>query len=251
MSLKSRLRQNECLIGGWAMIGNPNVTEIMAISGVDWICIDFEHTSITLAQAEDMIRATDVHSVPALIRLTSNNEDQIKRVMDIGAYGIIVPMVKNAEDAQSAIKAMRYPPHGHRGVSLHRGTQFGETFASYQEWLEKHSVCVVQIEHIDAIDNLESIFSIDGVDAYFIGPYDLSASMGLTGQLDHPDVVAAIRTVRKIASKHEKPGGLHIVEPNQQKLDEAIQSGFTFLAYSIDTMIIRGAYTNMIASLSR
>jgi len=114
-----------------------------------------------------------------------------------------------------------------------------------------HSVCVVQIEHMDAIENLESIFSIDGVDAYFIGPYDLLASMGLTGQLDHPDVVAAIQTVRNIASKYEKPGGLHIVEPNQKKLDEAIQSGFTFLAYSIDTMIIRNAYTNMIASLSR
>ena len=114
------------------MIGNPNISEIMAISGVDWICIDFEHTSITLAQAEDMIRATDVHSVPALVRLTSNNEDQIKRVMDIGAYGIIVPMVKDADDAKSAVEAMKYPPQGHRGVSLHRGAQFGETFASYQ-----------------------------------------------------------------------------------------------------------------------
>ena len=155
-------------------------------------------------------------------------------------------MVKNAEDAKSAIEAMRYPPHGHRGVSLHRGAQFGETFTAYQEWLETHSVCVVQIEHIDAIDNL-SRFSrltvstpISSAPTIYLPLWDSPVSW--ITQMLLPRSKQSVRL-----PKMRSPEDFYIVEPNQQKLDEAIQSGFTFLAYSIDTMIIRNAYTNMIA----
>ena len=237
-TLKSKLNNNELALGGWAMIGTPAIIEIMAKAGFDWVCIDLEHTATTYEQVENMVRAADVANVPTLVRLTSNDENQIKRVMDNGASGIIVPMVKTATEAKQALKAMHYPPLGHRGVSLHRGTDFGSRFDEYRKWLKEEAVCIVQIEHIDAVNNCEEILSVDGVDGYFMGPYDLSASMGLTGQLDHPDVKAAMAKVYEIGKRLNKSGGLHIVEPDETKLKSAIEQGFNFLAYSIDTRII-------------
>lgn len=237
-SLKSKLKDHDLALGGWAMIGHASIIEIMAKAGFDWVCVDLEHTSTTYDQVENMIRAADIAKVPTLTRLTNNDKNQIKRVMDCGASGIIVPMVKTAEEARAAVEAMQYPPLGHRGVSLHRGTGFGPQFDEYRDWLAKEAVCIVQIEHIDAVNNCEEIFAVDGVDGYFMGPYDLSASMGLTGQLDHPDVIAAMDKVRDTAKKMNTPGGLHVVEPNEELLKESIAKGFTFLAYSIDTRII-------------
>ncbi len=237
-TLKSKLKNKELALGGWAMIGSPTIIEIMAKAGFDWVCIDLEHTATTYEQVENMVRAADNAGVPTLVRLTSNDENQIKRVMDNGASGIIVPMVKTADEARAALKAMHYPPLGHRGVSLHRGTDFGVRFDEYRKWLEDEAVCVVQIEHIDAVNNLEEIFSVDGVNAYFMGPYDLSASMGLTGQLDHPDVKAAMAKVLRVGKEMGMAGGLHIVEPDEDRLKASIEQGFTFLAYSIDTRII-------------
>lgn len=247
MSLKTKLNNNQLAIGGWAMISHAAIVEIMAATGIDWVCIDLEHTSTTYTDVENMVRAAQLHQTPALCRLTSNDEDQIKRVMDIGASGIIVPMVKTAAEARAAVQAMHYPPLGHRGVSLHRGAGFGETFKEYQDWLINDAVCIVQIEHIDAVNNLEEILAVQGVDGYFMGPYDLSASMGLTGQLDHPDVVAAMTRVRDVAASMGKPGGLHIVEPEPERLEDAISKGFTMLGYSIDARIIDTVMRQMIA----
>ncbi len=248
-SLKMKLKNLELTIGGWAMIGHPTIIEIMAKAGYDWVCIDLEHTATTYEQVENMVRAADVSGVPTLVRLTSNDEDQIKRVMDNGASGIIVPMVKTADEAKTAIEAMQYPPLGHRGVSLHRGTAFGSEFDTYRNWLKDEVVCIVQIEHIDAVNNCEAILAVEGVDGYFMGPYDLSASMGLTGDLDHPDVVAAMTKVRDIGKAMDIPGGLHVVEPDEGKLKASVEQGFTFIAYSIDTRIIDAVCRSGVASV--
>lgn len=227
-------------IGGWVMIGHPASAEIMARSGLDWICIDLEHTATDLSTTENLIRAIEHGGSAPLIRLTNNDENLIKRVMDSGAHGIIVPMVKTAEDMKKAIDALHYPPKGKRGVGLARAQKYGapEQFNLYQDWLKNNAICIAQIEHIDAVDNLEDILSIDGVDGYFLGPYDLSASMGLVGQIEHPDVQDAMERVHKIAQKLGKPGGLHIVEPDPDKLSQSIAKGMRFIAYSIDTRII-------------
>lgn len=238
-TLKDKLANQKLAIGAWSMIGHPTIIEIMANAGFDWVCIDLEHTSITYEQHENMIRAADIAGIPTLTRLTSaRDENQIKRVMDNGSAGIIVPMVRNAQDAIAAIQAMQYPPLGHRGVSLNRGTKFGIAFNEYREWLKTEAVCIVQIEHIDAVKHCEEIFSLDTVDGYFLGPYDLSASMGLIGQLDHPDVLDAMDRVQTIAKKMNKSGGMHVVEPNEAQLERVIKKGFNFIAYSIDTRII-------------
>ena len=237
-SLKSKLEKHELAIGGWIMIGHPASAEIMARSGLDWVCVDLEHTAIDIDMAENLIRAIETGGAPALVRLTNNDENLIKRVMDSGASGIIVPMVRSADDMKKAVNALYYPPRGTRGVGLARAQKYGADFDGYKAWLETEAVCVAQIEHIDAVNNLEDILSVPGVDAYFLGPYDLSASMGLAGQLEHPDVQAAIAKTYEVARKMNKPGGLHVVEPDELMLKSRVDQGFTFIAWSIDTRMI-------------
>src|SRR5690606_3030026 len=142
---------------------------------------DMEHSAITTQQAEDLIRAVEAGGAPAMVRLTSNDANLIKRVMDSGATGIIVPLVRTAEDAQQAVAAMYYPPQGLRGVGLARAQKYGAGFEDYKIWLENEAVCIVQIEHIDAVRNCEAILATPGVDGYILGPYDLSASLGVAG----------------------------------------------------------------------
>jgi 2-dehydro-3-deoxyglucarate aldolase len=237
-TLKKKLASKELVLGGWIMIGHPAVAEIMARAGFDWVAIDMEHSAMTTQQAEDLIRAVETGGKPALVRLTSNDENLIKRVMDSGATGVIVPLVRTADEARRAVEALYYPPRGRRGVGLARAQKYGADFPGYRKWLDKEAVCIVQIEHIDAVENSESILSVPDVDGYILGPYDISASAGVAGQLEHPKVLEAIAAVRETGKKLGKPGGIHIVEPDEAKLEQAVDQGFTFIAYSIDTRII-------------
>ncbi len=239
-SLKTELKSGSLSVGGWIMIGHPVVGEIMSRAGFDWVAVDLEHTTIDLQSAESLIRAVVGCETPCLIRLTNNDPNLIKRVMDAGATGIIVPMVETSDQARIAVESMQYPPSGKRGVGLARAQRYGSPsgLVGYCRWLEEEAVCIVQLEHINAIDNCREILSVDGVDGYMLGPYDLSASMGLIGELDHPDVLEAIDRVRQTAISLGKPGGIHVVEPDPQRLQEAVDSGFNFIAYSVDTRMI-------------
>ena len=247
--LKAKLARMELTIGGWIMLGHPGVAEIMARSGLDWVIIDLEHSAITTQQAEDLIRAIDNGGSAPMVRLTSNDENLIKRMLDSGAVGFICPMVKTAEEAKRLVDATYYPPRGTRGVGLTRAHKYGADFDGYMKWLENEAVIITQIEHIDAVNNIDEILSVPGIDGYILGPYDLSASMGMPGKFDHPDVVAAIARVRDAGKRLNKPGGIHVVEPDQKRLKDAVDQGMTFIAYSIDTRIIDSAYRAGIASV--
>lgn len=236
--LKKRLAAGQVTIGSWITLAHPGIAEIMARSGFDWLTIDLEHSVITIREAEELIRVISLCEVPPLVRLTSNDVDQIKRVMDAGAHGVIVPMVNSKSDAERAVQAVHYPPFGKRGVGLARAQGYGTTFADYRQWLLEEAVVVVQIEHIDALNHLEQILTVPGVNAYIIGPYDLSASMGIPGEFDHPRLIEAIEKIRVTGLTLGIPGGLHVVEPDATKLKEAIARGFRFLAYSLDARIL-------------
>jgi len=238
MSLKQALANNEVTTGSWITLGHSSIAEIMAQAGFDWLVVDLEHSTISYEQAGELIRTITLAGLPALVRLTSNHPDQIKRVMDAGASGLIVPMVTSADDARQALASMYYPPRGNRGVGLARAQGYGTSFESYRDWLDNEAVCIVQIEHIGAVENCEEILSLEGIDGYFLGPYDLSASMGLTGLTAHRDVVAAMDSVRETAKRLGKPGGLHVVEPDEELLIASIRKGFTFNAYSLDTRML-------------
>jgi 2-dehydro-3-deoxyglucarate aldolase len=238
MNLKEKLRIGDLTIGSWITLAHPAIAEIMAKAGFDWLAVDLEHSVITIREAEELIRVVDLCGVVPLIRLSANDPVQIKWVMDAGAHGIIVPMVNTRAEADAAVAAVYYPPKGTRGVGLARAQGYGTTFQKYREWLETKAVVIVQVEHIDAVNNLEDILSVPGIDGYFIGPYDLSASIGLPGQFAHPDMIAAIKKIKQIGSDLNKPGGLHIVEPDITQLEEHINEGFRFIAYSLDTRML-------------
>jgi 2-keto-3-deoxy-L-rhamnonate aldolase RhmA len=237
-TLKKKLLDKKLVIGSWITLAHPAIAEIMAGSGFDWLAVDLEHSVITIREAEELIRVIDLNGVVPLVRLTSNNSDQIKRVMDAGSHGVIVPMVNCAEDAELAVRAVKYPLFGKRGFGLARAQGYGNRFKEYLEWQEKNSVVIVQVEHIDAVNNLEEIFAVDGVDGYMIGPYDLSGSMGIPGQFDHPDLLEAMEKIRMVAAKFNKTGGVHVVEPDASQLRQAIKEGQRFIAYSVDIRMI-------------
>ncbi|SEI41383.1 HpcH/HpaI aldolase family protein [Nitrosomonas eutropha] len=253
MSLKARLTHHELTIGSWITLGHPSIAEIMAKAGFDWLVLDTEHSVLELSEVQALIQVLDGQQCPAIVRLTSNHPDQIKRVMDAGATGIMVPMIKSAEDARAAVDAVYYPPEGTRGVGLARAQGYGTSFQAYQQWLRDNAVVIVMIEHIRAIENIDAILSTPGIDAYIIGPYDLSGSMGQPGELDHPDVQAAIQQVLQAGIHHHKAGGIHVVEPDTAALQQRIKQGFSFLGYSLDIRMLDSlcrTHLNMIRTSS-
>lgn len=238
MELKSKLARNALTIGSWITLGHPSIAEIMAGAGFDWLVLDMEHSVLEISEVQMLIQVLDGQQCPAIVRLTSNDADQIKRVMDAGATGVMVPMVKSAMEAQAAVQGVYYPPRGRRGVGLARAQGYGASFRQYRDWLENGAVVVVMIEHIDAVDAIDSILSVPGIDAYIIGPYDLSGSMGRPGDLDYPEVQSAIARVLEAGRRVGKPGGIHVVEPDPDLLRRNIEAGFNFIGYGLDIRIL-------------
>jgi len=251
IQLKECLQSNRLTIGSWISLAHPAIAEVMARAGFDWLVIDLEHSTITIREAGELIRVISLCDVPPLVRLTANDPNQIKRVMDAGAQGVIVPMVKSKGEAEQAVSAVYYPVQGSRGVGLARAQGYGTRFREYSQWLAEQAVVIPQIEHIEAVNHLEEILSVSGVDGYIIGPYDLSASMGLPGQFGHPDVVAAIERIRRVGQAMNKPGGLHVVEPDAAELQRRIAEGFKFLAYSVDFRMLDATCRAGLAAIRR
>ena len=230
--------EKEMRLGSWISLGHPAIAEIMAAAGFDWLVVDLEHSAIGIERAEELIRIIDLAGVTPLVRLSSNNPEQIKRVMDSGAHGIVVPMVKTGEDANNAVRAVHYPPLGDRSVGLARAQKYGAGFQEYFDWERENASVIVQIEHIQAVENIEEIFSVNGISGYIIGPYDLSASMGIAGQFDNKALTSALETVRAIAEEKNIPNGIHIVEPDRVELLQRIRQGYEFIAYSLDMRML-------------
>lgn len=249
MQLKSKLAQSELTIGSWITLGHPSIAEIMASAGFDWLVLDMEHSVLELSEVQTLIQVLDRQQCPAIVRLTSNQPDQIKRVMDAGATGIMVPMITCAADAQLAVQSVYYPPRGKRGVGLARAQGYGASFPEYQQWLEHNAIVVAMIEHIDAINNIDTILSVPGIDAYIIGPYDLSGSMGRPGDLQHEKVQSAIQSVLQAGKRAGKPGGIHVIEPDPDALQQRINAGFNFLGYTLDIRIIDSLCRNHMQSI--
>ncbi len=243
------MRSGGRTLGSWLTLGSVGVAEIMARAGFDWLVVDLEHSIIGIETAGEMIRTIELCGVAPLVRVTSNHPDQIKRVMDAGAHGIIVPMVNDAESAAGAVAATRYAPSGTRGVGLARAQGYGATFADYKRWQEDGPIVIVQIEHRDAIANLRDILAVPGVDGFIIGPYDLSCSYGAAGQFDDPMFLNAMHEIRAIGEQSGVPGGVHVVEPDPSLLDKAFAEGYRFVAYSVDIRMLDVGFRQGVARM--
>ena len=215
MSLKQKLKNNELTLGSWVTIGHPSIIDIMASAGFEWLVIDMEHTSIDLTMAHNLIATIQANGMKALVRVSKNEEVIIKRILDMGADGIVVPMVKSRADALEAIDYAKYPPVGKRGVGLFRAQKYGLGFDEYKKWVNDELVIIAQIEHYEAVEKIEEIITTDGIDAVIIGPYDLSGSMGYPGKYDREDVKKGIKKVLDACSKNNIPSGFHVIESDQ------------------------------------
>lgn len=237
-SLKSMLRQNQFTLGSWITLAHPAIAEIMSRAGFDWLVIDLEHSVITIREAEELIRVIALSGACPLVRLSVNDSVQIKRVMDAGAHGVIVPMVNSAMDGRQAVEAVRYPPEGRRGVGLARAQGYGSAFERYRQWLNQESVVIVQVEHIKAVDELKEILAVDNIDGFIVGPYDLSGSLGVPGQLNHPKMKETMDRILSTNAAAGKVAGIHVVEPDVAELHKRVDQGYRFVAYSVDIRML-------------
>jgi len=247
---KEKLRSGRPSLGGWIMIGHPTVAELMAGEGFDWIGVDLEHTSTDIRMFHEMALATKGTGCDLLARLHSCDPVQAKLVLDAGAAGIIVPTVNTPEEAARAVGMAKYPPEGFRGAAFCRASDHGRNFAAYYAAHNEDVLVVVMLEHIDAVRRADEILATPGIDAALIGPYDLSASMGLAGQVEHPLVVAAEQTILEACLRRRVAPGIHVVSPERAVLDRRLEAGFRFIACGLDTLFIMRGCRQMLEGRS-
>jgi len=237
--LKAALRSQTLSLGAWVQIGHPACGEIFAEAGFDWVCVDLEHGAIGIEAMTDVFRAVERHGSTPVARVPANDPVWIRRTLDAGAHGIIVPMVNTQAEAENAVAAAKFPPHGQRGYGYCRANDHGAQFAAYAASANRDLAMIAQIEHKDAMANLESIAAVNGIDGLFIGPYDLSGSMGIPGELADPRVTAALDRFLNVCRDRKMPAGMHIVHPTEEAIGRAITQGYTLVALGVDTVLLR------------
>lgn len=237
-SLKQALRHRTLTIGSWLQAGHPANAEILAQAGFDWLAVDCEHGEVVPEELGNLFRAMLPSGTIPMVRVKANDTLEIRRALDLGAMGVIVPLVETADEARHAVAAAKYPPAGVRGFAFHRGNNWGMDFDEYARRANDEIVVIVMIESQKAVRNIDSILAVDGVDGVFIGPYDMSGSYGIIGRTGDPIIKNASRTVSESCAKAEKSAGMHIVLPTGQEIQEAVNQGFNFLGLGMDTVFL-------------
>ena len=238
MSLKDKLSKKELTFGTWMTIGHPAIAEILSTAGFDWITIDMEHSAITLSEAQNLIQTIELSGSVPLVRVSSDDPNLIKRVMDAGAHGVIVPQVNSVKQAEDVVKAVKYPPIGIRGVGLARAQGYGLNFEEYKQWNDNKSIVIIQIENILGVNCWEDILKVKGIDGFIVGPYDLSASLGVPGEFEHPKYLDAIKRINSVIATTNIAAGFHVVPLDPKLVTQRINEGYRFIAYSLDSLFI-------------
>ena len=238
----------ELILGSWINTVSPVVTEIMSNAGFDFLCVDAEHSAVdygTTLQLFQAMKAGNPDCAP-LVRMQGNSYDNTKRYLDAGAIGVIAPLINSKVEAEYLVQSVKYPPNGRRGVGFGRSHDYGFNFDNYMQFTKENIFIAVQIEHIEGVKNIDEITNVKGIDAVFVGPYDLSASMGITAQFKHPDYLKALDIINKICSEKRILSGIHVVQPNPEEVIEKHQKGYNLIAYSLDITIIGANCRNAI-----
>jgi 2-keto-3-deoxy-L-rhamnonate aldolase RhmA len=240
-----RLRRGDTLIGTLVSLPCPSVTELLAAIGYDWLFIDAEHGPFAPGDALPLLQAAG--DCPCLIRVPAGDDVWIKKALDIGAAGIIVPQVHTPEQASAIVQSAKYSPQGRRGVGLGRAHRYGLRFGEYLRTANRDTVIVIQAESRAAVDNIGQIAATPGIDAILIGPYDLSASLGHIGEVDHPEVKDAISAIRAACIKAGVRLGIFGVSPDA--VLPYMHAGFTLITAGVDTLLLHQAAAAALAQL--
>ncbi len=246
-NLKRRLSSGNSVIGSFVTIGSADTTEIMALAGYDFLVIDTEHGAMSIETATQLIRAAEVHEVPAIIRVTEPSDSTILRSLDIGAAGVQVPQVNSGELAQQIAQAAHYHPKGHRGLAMPRAAHYGSMgIEAYFQKSSEETLVVAQCESAEGLEQLEAVAAVPEIDVIFLGPFDLSHSLGIPGQVEDPRIKDAERRVVEICEAHGKAAGIFAVN-GQAAADRAAQ-GFRYITIAMEAMFLSAAAKEALAT---
>ena len=244
-AFKQRLLSGELLVGTMVTLPSTVTAEILSLSGFDWLFVDLEHGPMALQDAMRIMQTVSP-GTPCLMRVPLNDEAWIKRALDIGPAGVVVPQIRSVEDAARAVRYCKYPPAGIRGVGIGRAHGYGERFEEYVASSNDQTAVIIQIEHIDAVNDIEDIAKVPGIDGWFVGPYDLSGSMGKIGAVTDPEVQEAIARVTACATKANIPMG--IFGASVDAVNPFIAQGYNLIAVSLDILLLGAAAKSITAS---
>lgn len=246
MNLKAKIQQGEQVLGTLISLPSPEVAELISHLDFDWLFFDMEHSVIDAAKAQTMLQAVG-ERLPVLCRLAELSESSIKKALDIGSAGVIIPKVNSAEEAKAAVRYAKYQPVGDRGVGAARAQAYGLSLQDYLKRANDSTIVVLQIEHIQGVENIEQIVEVDGVDVIFIGPYDLSGSLGLPGEVNHPKVLAAINRVEQVVKKKGLALGFFGMTPDAVK--PAMEKGYQLITCGTEAGAIAGHMNHLLKKL--
>ena len=243
---KEKLRQDVPLVGIIQTLASSEITEIIAAAGFDWLFVDLEHGTLGIREAQVLLQAANP-ALDCLVRVPANQEDWIKKSLDIGADGIIIPQIHSAREAARAVASCKYPPQGNRSVGIARAHGYGPHFDQYVANANDEIAVVLQIEHSQAVANIDAIAGVPGIDALFVGPYDLSASMGKPGRVNDADVQRAIAAVKECADAVGLPVGIFAADPVAARA--CMAAGYKLIAVGMDTLLLGKAARETVAAL--
>tara|TARA_B100001057_G_C22759758_1_gene915279 strand:+ start:636 stop:1439 length:804 start_codon:yes stop_codon:yes gene_type:complete len=239
IELKKNLREKKLVFSAWTSIGNSQVSELLLESNVDCLGIDIEHSTISQEQSMHIITACNNKNKSCLPRVASHNSESIRRLLDSGADGVIVPNVESANDVNSIVNWMKYSPIGQRGYGIARAQNYGHSFQSYAKNWNDESILIIQIESINAVKNIDKIINNKNIDAVIVGPYDISGSLGIPGQINHQKVVNASSAVVNACKKFNLSCGIHVPSVSIETVKDSILKEFNFIILASDVFILR------------
>ena len=250
---KKKLLAGKPVIGSWIQSGSPMIAELMAATGFDFLCVDVEHSAVDLPQTQAIFQAikSGNTSCDPFVRVHGVDYALVKRYLDAGARGMVGPLVNTRADAELLVAACKYPPAGRRGVGFCRANEYGMNLEAEFARANDEGTVVVQIEDAEAVRNIDAIFSVPGVDAAFIGPYDLTASLGITAQFSHPDFIRARQSILDACRTHGVAPGIHVTKPDPDEVARRIDEGFRLIALSLDTTMLLHSCTSSLKTLER
>ncbi|MFW6208296.1 MAG: HpcH/HpaI aldolase family protein [Spirochaetota bacterium] len=245
--LKSRLSTGKTLIGSFVTIGSADTTEIMALAGYDFLVLDTEHGAMSIETVTQLIRAAEVHGVPSVVRVSEPSDSTILRSLDIGATGVQVPQVNSGQLARQIAQAAHYHPKGHRGLAMPRAAEYGSmVIEAYFQKSREETLVVAQCESAEGLEQLEAVASVSEVDVIFLGPFDLSHSLGIPGQVEDPRIKAAEKRVVEICEANGKAAGIFAV--NGQAAAERAAQGFRYITIAMEAMFLSAAAKEALAT---
>ena len=241
-TFKERVVRGDLLVGTIITLSSAEVAEIFSLSGFNWLFVDLEHSPMNIEGAQRILQTVEP-KLPCALRAPSHDEVWLKKVLDVGPSGMIVPQIRTADEVRRVIRQCKYAPEGTRRVGIGRAHGYGSKFAEYIAAANAETAVIIQIEHIDAVNDIDKIVQVPGIDCLFVGPYDLSASMGKIGQVDDPEIQAAISHVRTRAQNAKIQLG--IFGATVDAVMPSIQSGFTLVAIGLDVVLLGEAARNI------